>query len=105
MLKALLKTPKPIEYGFVLFCPSNYVPDNQYKFSKKEKKKKTHTTFVDLIVSGSQWLKLHNVICLWLSVHGGYIYSKENKTEKQSNSSKVRMHKIKNRYKIVCSLD
>lgn len=52
---------------------------------------------MDLIASGNQWLKL--LICLWLSVHRGHIYSKEHKTEKQNSSSKARMHKIRNRYK------
>ena len=48
-----------------------------------------HTILVDLIVSGSQWLKLHIVTCLWLSVYRHCIYSKEHKTEKQATLRSV----------------
>ena len=48
-----------------------------------------HTILVDLIVSGSQCLKLQIVTCLWLSVYRHCIYSKEHKTEKQATLRSV----------------
>lgn len=44
---------------------------------------------MNLIVFGSRWLNLHNVVYSFLLVDIGCVYSKEYQTEKQNNSSKI----------------